>query len=300
MTVGLDTPARPDEREQTRARYPDQTGFVERDGVRSFYEVYGEGEPTVLLVPTWSIVHSRVWKGQIPYLARHFRVVTFDGRGNGRSDRPADPEEYAEEEFAGDIQAVMDATGTERAILVCLSRGIERSMRLAAEHPDRVEGVVALGPAIALPPATPRSSAREDFTTPRTAYEGWDKWNLNYWRRDYEGFLEFFFSKVFTEPHSTKQIEDSIAWALETDAETLIATQLAPRLPDEASVRALAGADPLSAPRDPRHRGRRPPARLRRRAGEDRRRAAGLASRRGPQPRGPLPGQGQPADPRVR
>ena len=75
-------------REQTRARYPGVTGYVERDRVRVFYEVYGSGEPTILLLPTWSIVHSRLWKAQIPYLARHFRVVTFDGRGNGRSDRP--------------------------------------------------------------------------------------------------------------------------------------------------------------------------------------------------------------------
>ena len=78
----------PGAREQSRARYPDQEGYVERDGVRVFYEVYGDGEPTILLLPTWSIIHSRHWKAQIPYLARHFRVVTFDGRGNGRSDRP--------------------------------------------------------------------------------------------------------------------------------------------------------------------------------------------------------------------
>ena len=83
--------------EQTRARYPDEEGYVERDGVRSFYEVYGEGEPTVLLMPTWSIVHSRHWKMQIPYLARHCRVVTFDGRGNGRSDRPSEPDAYRED-----------------------------------------------------------------------------------------------------------------------------------------------------------------------------------------------------------
>jgi hypothetical protein len=53
--------------EQTRARYPDEEGYVERDGVRVSYEVYGEGEPTVLLLPTWSIIHSRHWKMQIPY-----------------------------------------------------------------------------------------------------------------------------------------------------------------------------------------------------------------------------------------
>jgi pimeloyl-ACP methyl ester carboxylesterase len=70
-------------KEQTRARYPDQEGYVERNGVRLFYEVYGEGEPTIFLLPTWSIIHSRHWKLQIPYLARHFRVLTFDGRGNG-------------------------------------------------------------------------------------------------------------------------------------------------------------------------------------------------------------------------
>ena len=71
--------------EQTRARYPDDDGFVERDGASVFYEVYGEGDETVFLIPTWSLVHSRHWKMQIPYLARHFRVLVMDGLGNGRS-----------------------------------------------------------------------------------------------------------------------------------------------------------------------------------------------------------------------
>ena len=57
-------------REQTRARYPDEEGFVERGGVRIFWERYGEGEPAILLLPTWSIIHSRCWKMQVPYLAR--------------------------------------------------------------------------------------------------------------------------------------------------------------------------------------------------------------------------------------
>ena len=87
-------------REQTRAHYPDEEGYVERAGVRLFYEVYGSGEPTVLLLPTWSIMHSRHWKAQIPYLASHARVVTFDGRGNGRSDHPGTADAYAEREFA--------------------------------------------------------------------------------------------------------------------------------------------------------------------------------------------------------
>jgi hypothetical protein len=51
-------------REQTRACYPDSSGYTERDGVRLYYEVYGSGEPTVFLLPTWSIIHSRHWKMQ--------------------------------------------------------------------------------------------------------------------------------------------------------------------------------------------------------------------------------------------
>jgi len=225
--------------EQSRACYPDSTGYVERDGVRVFYELYGEGEPTVLFLPTWSIIHARTWKAQVPYLARHGRVLTFDPRGNGKSDRPADPEAYAPQEFAEDALAVMDATGTERAVLVSLSRGAERSLLLGAGHPERVAGMVFIAPALPLPPAATRARAEEVFIEQRDVYDGWEKWNRNYWLEHYEEFLEFFFSQVFNEPHSTKQREDAISWALETDAETLVASQLAPRLQDEDSVREL-------------------------------------------------------------
>jgi pimeloyl-ACP methyl ester carboxylesterase/predicted glycosyltransferase len=223
--------------EQTRARYPDADGFVERKGVRTFYEVYGHEEPTVLLMPTWSIMHSRFWKMQVPYLARHHRVVAFDGRGNGKSDRPPQPEAYGEQEFADDALAVMDATGTERAVVVCLSRGAERSLLLAAGHPERVDGMVFIAPALPLGSVMPRARARQDFDGPRESYTGWEKWNRHYWLEDYEDFLEFFFSQCYTEPHSTKQREDAVGWGLDTDPETLIATQLAPRFEDAASVR---------------------------------------------------------------
>jgi pimeloyl-ACP methyl ester carboxylesterase/predicted glycosyltransferase len=238
MTVGT-TQRRETGPEQTRARYPDREGYVERDGVKSFYEVYGDGEPTILLMPTWSIIHSRCWKLQIPYLARHSRVVAFDGRGNGRSDRPSEPEAYAEEEFAEDALAVLDATATARAVVVALSRGAERSLHLAAAHPERVAGVVFIAPALPLPPATPRADAAAEFDRRLETYDGWEKWSRHYWLEDYADFLEFFFSQVFTEQHSTKQREDAVGWGLETDAETLIATQLASRLEDEAGVREL-------------------------------------------------------------
>ncbi len=73
-----------------RARLPDVEGEVDVDGVRLGYEVHGSGSPTLLLLPTWTIIHARFWKAQVPFLARHFRVITFDGPGNGRADRPTD------------------------------------------------------------------------------------------------------------------------------------------------------------------------------------------------------------------
>jgi pimeloyl-ACP methyl ester carboxylesterase/predicted glycosyltransferase len=210
--------------EQTRARYPDASGYVEREGVNLYYEVYGEGEPTVFLLPTWSIIHSRHWKMQIPYLARHCRVVTFDGRGNGRSDRPPKGA-YDEREFAADALAVLDATETERAVLVSLSLGAQRGLILAAEHPERVGGAVFICPSVPFgEPVADRQLYpwNEELDTD----EGWAKYNRYYWLRDYPGFLGFFFSQMFTEPHSTKPIEDCIGWGLETTAETLVATQL--------------------------------------------------------------------------
>ena len=232
MAVELSAPPR----EQTRARYPDESGYVERDGVKLYWEVYGTGGQTVLLLPTWSIVHSRHWKMQIPYLARHCRVLLFDGRGNGRSDRPESG--YEASEFAADALAVMDATATQRALLVSLSLGAQRALLLAAEEPERIDGAVFICPAVPLGDAPQERAYPWDQELDTD--EGWAKYNRHYWLRDYRGFLEFFFSQMFNEPHSTKPIEDCVGWGLETDARTLIATQLAAGL-SEADARDLAG-----------------------------------------------------------
>ena len=209
-------------KEQSRARYPDREGYVERDGVRTFYEVYGDGEPTVLFVPPWAIVHSRCWKMQIPYFARHCRAITFDPRGNGKSDRPRTPDAYNEHEYAADALAVLDETATEQAVLVTLSLGAQRSLVLAAHHPERVAGIVFIAPSMAIAPG---HEVRDIYPYDKEldTYEGWAKFNSYYWLRDYPDFVEFFMSQCLTEPHSTKPTEDAVGWGLETDGETLIA-----------------------------------------------------------------------------
>ena len=208
-------------REQTRARYPDEEGYVERDGVRIFWERYGAGEPTVLLLPTWSIVHSRHWKVQIPYLARHCRVITFDGRGNGvRTARPSrglPHRRVRRRRDRGDGRHGDHRARAGRRRLVRRPVGDDRS------PPSTRSGSTASRTS-ARPwgsrPATRTASARAS-TSELDTDEGWAKFNSHYWREDYRGFLEFFFEQCVTEPHSTKQIEDCVGWALDTDPETL-------------------------------------------------------------------------------
>jgi len=208
-------------REQTRARYPDEEGYVERAGVKVFWERYGDADTTFLLFPTSPISHSRLWKAQIPYLARHYRVLTFDPRGNGRSDRPADAASYGYWEYVEDGRAVLDATATDAAVAAGLCDGGGWALMLGATHPERVRAIAALAPCV--PGLTP---AHENYTCfpfgePLETEDGWAKCNIHYWRRDFEGFLEFFFSQQLPEPHSTKQIEDCVSWGLGTDPETL-------------------------------------------------------------------------------
>jgi pimeloyl-ACP methyl ester carboxylesterase/predicted glycosyltransferase len=219
--------------EQSRARYPDIEGFVERDGQRLFYEVYGEGEQTIFLLPTWSLLHSRHWKMQIPYLARHFRVLSMDGLGSGRSDRCRDPRRYRAAEFARDFLAVMDATGTERAVMVSLSTGAQYQLELARIASERIAGAAFIGPLFPYTPSHvwlmrnrlfPRLFLRP--VPIRQLFRWWGRYNAVHWRAEYPAFAEWFVSRTLPEPHSTKAIEDGVGWALETDPETLIATVL--------------------------------------------------------------------------
>ncbi|MDP2624237.1 MAG: alpha/beta hydrolase, partial [Actinomycetota bacterium] len=202
-------------KDPTPVRQPDRSGAVDRGGVRITYSVYGAAGPTLLLMPTWAIVHSLFWKGQIGYLARHYRVVTFDGRGSGDSDRPVGAEAYRDEEYAADALAVLDATETDRAVAVSLSSGVMWSLHLAADHPDRVAGLVAIG-AVCSFPVGPQAR-KQAWASRLDTTEGWAKYNRHYLLEGgYDDFVEFFFGQVFSEPRSTKQAEDSVRWAHQT------------------------------------------------------------------------------------
>lgn len=236
-----------------RARQPDFDGYIEHAGVKIHYEVFGTGDPTILLLPTWMIVHSRAWKLQVAGLARHFRVITFDPPGNGRSERPTDVRAYDGRRLTEYALGVLDAIGVEGAVVVGLSAGAAQALELAGDHPERVLGAVFIGPALPLGPPHPgRAHIAAAFHDPaptlppsrtpeveRDPDEQWSKYNAAYWAEHHEDFLWFFFGRCFTEPHSTKQIEDAVGWGLETTPELLAADAAAESL-DEDTTRALA------------------------------------------------------------
>ncbi|MFC7496125.1 MULTISPECIES: alpha/beta fold hydrolase [unclassified Nocardioides] len=179
------------------------------------YDVHGSGSPTILLLPTWTIIHRRFWKLQVPYLARHFRVVTYDGPGNGDSPRPLDPEAYAHDAQVAHALSVLDATDTDRAVVVGLSRAANWALDLAANHADRVLGTALVGPSA-------------DLATSTVRHPRWDDFGPAIWRTRYPDFLAWFFDLCLPEPHSTKPIEDTVGWGLETTPDVLEAEEATP------------------------------------------------------------------------
>ncbi|HEY9218322.1 MAG TPA: alpha/beta hydrolase, partial [Phenylobacterium sp.] len=224
-----------------QAEAPRLTGHVVRDGVRVAYEVYGDKGPTLVLLPCWIIVHARQWKAQIADLASDCRLIVVEGRGNGASDRPDGPQAYSYRQYADDALAVMDHVGVGDCVLVGFSMGAVLAAMIAGERAQQVKAVVLIGP-VGPTSEAGRAARERDFLAVRTSYEGWDAYNANAFREDYERFVRFFFARMFLEPHSTKQTEDAVAWALETTPQVLIDSVLGPwRAPVdiEAAYRAV-------------------------------------------------------------
>ena len=194
------------------------------------YEVYGDGSPTIYLLMPDTIVESRGWKAQIPFLARSFRVVVSDPRGNGHSGTPATHEGFADRLMIDDAWAVLDAVGAEQAVLVGLCTGAGYVVLMAAEAPERVLGICAINPGLQLSAPLPHK-VEFDFDEPRESYEGWQKMNRHYWLEDWPDFARFFFAEMFPEPHSTKQREDCVDWAMQTTPEAMILAGYSPPYP---------------------------------------------------------------------
>lgn len=112
--------------------------YASVNGIKIYYEVHGEGRPVVLIGGLGSQIQS--WATQVPIYSEHFKVIVFDNRGAGRSDKP--DAGYMTSDMADDTACLMDELGIESAHIVGKSMGGMIAQWLAIRYPDRVERLV--------------------------------------------------------------------------------------------------------------------------------------------------------------
>jgi pimeloyl-ACP methyl ester carboxylesterase len=178
--------------------------YVERPGARIFCQTTGtSGRDVFLCPPRQPAIYGRMWKNQIPYLSRYFRVTTMDPRGNGRSDHA--PTGYDFVTHYEDLGAVLDAAVRPPFAFVAFSCASMLAVRYAIDHPERVSHLIFIG-------------AQYSQSLPQPFEEK----VVPIFRNDFDGWRTRLFQKIHPEPHSLKGIEDGIAWAGETSPDIFI------------------------------------------------------------------------------
>jgi pimeloyl-ACP methyl ester carboxylesterase len=111
---------------------------IRANGIDLYYEAQGQGEPLLLIAGLGAT--GELWDNQVPLLAREFRVITFDNRGAGRSDKP--PEPYSIPLFADDTAGLMGALGVDSAFVYGESMGGLIAQEFGVRHAQRVRALV--------------------------------------------------------------------------------------------------------------------------------------------------------------
>jgi pimeloyl-ACP methyl ester carboxylesterase len=108
------------------------------NGIELYYEIHGSGAPLVLIsglgYPSWE------WHKMLPHLEVRFKVITFDNRGVGQSEKPAGP--YTASLLAADVAGLLDSLGIEQAIIMGHSMGGFVAQAFALEYPERLSKLV--------------------------------------------------------------------------------------------------------------------------------------------------------------
>lgn len=112
--------------------------YIRVNDIRMYYEIQGDGAPLVVIPGLSSDISQ--WGVIIQPLAQHNRVIAFDNRGAGRTDKPDQP--YTIEMMANDANELLRALGVERANILGVSMGGRIALALAIEHPELVKRLI--------------------------------------------------------------------------------------------------------------------------------------------------------------
>lgn len=150
------------------------SGFLEVDGGRIYYEVEGEGQPLLLI--HGGLGTLRMWDGQVPAFAERYRVIRYDTRGLGRTE--TEEVEYSERD---DALAVLDHLDAPSAYVVGQSRGGIFGLDLVLEAPERVDAFVSVASGVGgYQPELPEGWEKPD----------WDEAERLWDAKDWEGLAE--------------------------------------------------------------------------------------------------------------
>jgi len=140
----------PEDVKATFAPVRPETNYVQNGDVNIAYQVVGDGPIDIVFVMGWVSHLEYFWKHHLfasflERLSAFSRLILFDKRGTGLSDRVPNDRLPTLEQRMEDVHAVMDAVGSERAVLVGVSEGGPMCALFAATYPDRTSGVVMFG-----------------------------------------------------------------------------------------------------------------------------------------------------------
>ena len=181
---------------------PVRDGFVERNDVKSWYAVYGEQGPWIAFAPIFQITHSQMLKAWCLTSRSTSASSPWTCAATAAPTGRAGRQHYAFDEYYADFVAALDAAGVDKAALIGISATAMTALRFAAEHPERATHVIIVGGYADARIDEPKIAERVRAESDRM-------------RSDWPKYLEWFFSIVFTEPHSTKPFEDGVryGWA---------------------------------------------------------------------------------------
>jgi pimeloyl-ACP methyl ester carboxylesterase len=157
-----------------------ETKYARSGDIHVAYQVFGQGELDLVLVPGYITHIELVWEHEpfsqaLEALGGFARVINFDRRGSGLSDPVAEAPTL--EQRMDDVRAVMDAAGSERAALLGVSEGVPMSILFAATYPERVQALVCCG-------GMARSTQAEGYPygeSPEALIESGTEFILPYW-----------------------------------------------------------------------------------------------------------------------
>lgn len=110
------------------------------NGIQLYYEIHGNAEAFPVVFINGLLMDTTSWSCQIPVFANHFRVLVYDCRGQGQSQKPAEP--YSQKLHAQDLCNLLDELDIRQAHLVGLSNGGTVAMQMALDYPERVAHLV--------------------------------------------------------------------------------------------------------------------------------------------------------------